>query len=275
MTEIDITKLDDADLKVFLDNCVERFNQPDFIKNDPIGIPHQFKILQDIEIIGFWVAMLSWGQRKTIIAKSQELIDLMGGKPYEFIVNHREKERKAFLNFKHRTFQATDTLYFLEFLQQYYRNNESLESAFSRHLSQDDLSTKKAISGFHELFFGLPDAPARTRKHIANPSRNSSCKRLNMFLRWMVRQDNKGVDFGLWQKIKPAQLMIPLDVHVERIGRRLNLLDRKQRDWKAVEELTENLRRFDPEDPVKYDFALFGLGVLEGSAGIENRKSDA
>ena len=274
MTEIDKTLELSSDLKVYLDSCVERFNQADFIKNDPISIPHQFSTLQDIEIMGFWVAMLAWGQRKTIINKSLELIDLMNGKPYEFIVNHHENERKTFLDFKHRTFQTTDTLYFLEFLQQYYRNNESLEDAFSRHLNPEDNSTKKAISGFHELFFSLPNAPSRTRKHIASPSRNSSCKRLNMFLRWMVRKDNKGVDFGLWRNIKPSQLMIPLDVHVERVGRRLNLLNRKQRDWKAVEELTNNLRKFDPEDPVKYDFALFGLGVLESAQGIANKKSD-
>ncbi len=274
MKEIDKTLELRSDLKDYLDSCVERFNQADFIKNDPISIPHLFTTLQDIEIMGFWVAMLAWGQRKTIINKSLELIELMNGKPYEFIVNHHEKERKAFLDFKHRTFQATDTLYFLEFLQQYYRNNDSLEDAFSRHLSKDDISTKNAISGFHELFFSLPYAPERTRKHIASPSRNSSCKRLNMFLRWMVRRDDNGVDFGLWQKIKPSQLMIPLDVHVARVGSRLNLLERKQRDWKAVEELTKNLRIFDPEDPVKYDFALFGLGVLENSQGIGNKKSD-
>lgn len=274
MKEIDKTLELRSDLKDYLDSCVERFNQADFIKNDPISIPHLFTTLQDIEIMGFWVAMLAWGQRKTIINKSLELIELMNGKPYEFIVNHHEKERKAFLDFKHRTFQATDTLYFLEFLQQYYRNNDSLEDAFSRHLSKDDISTKNAISGFHELFFSLPCAPERTRKHIASPSRNSSCKRLNMFLRWMVRRDDNGVDFGLWQKIKPSQLMIPLDVHVARVGSRLNLLERKQRDWKAVEELTKNLRIFDPEDPVKYDFALFGLGVLENSQGIGNKKSD-
>lgn len=263
MTGLDKTKLKSSDLGAYLDKCVEEFNQPDFIKDDPISIPHKFSLLQDIEIVSFWVAMLAWGQRKTIINKSLELIDLMNGKPYEFILNHHEKDRKAFLNFKHRTFQATDTLYFLEFLQQYYRKNDSLEDAFARHLSQDDISTEKAIIGFHELFFSLPDAPLRTQKHIATPARKSSCKRLNMFLRWMVRKDNKGVDFGLWDKIKPSQLMIPLDVHVERVGRRLNLLERKQRDWKAVEELTGNLRAFDPQDPVKYDFALFGLGVLE------------
>lgn len=270
-----MTELDKTNLKEYLDNCVERFNQPGFIKNDPICIPHQFTILQDIEIMGFWVAMLAWGQRKTIINKSLELIDLMKGKPYEFIINHDEKDRKSFLGFKHRTFQATDTLYFLEFLQQYYRKNESLEDAFSRHLSPDDHSTENALIGFHNFFFSLPNAPSRTQKHIATPARKSSCKRLNMFLRWMVRKDSKGVDFGFWKKIKPAQLMMPLDVHVERVGHRLNLLNRKQRDWKAVEELTKNLRLFDPEDPVKYDFALFGLGVLESGFGIDNKKSDA
>ena len=263
-----MTKLDKTSLKAYLDDCVEQFNQPDFIANDPICIPHQFSKLQDIEIIGFWVAMLAWGQRKTIIKKAYELIDLMKGRPHEFILNHDEKERTRFLSFKHRTFQATDTLYFLEYLQQYYRNNESLEDAFSSHLNEDDISTKKALEGFHQQFFSLSDAPLRTRKHIATPAKNSSCKRLNMFLRWMVRDDEKGVDFGLWKKIKPAQLMMPLDVHVERVGRRLNLLDRKQRDWKAVEELTQNLRAFDPNDPVKYDYALFGLGVLENSKGM-------
>lgn len=273
MTEIDKIKLNAVGLKAYLDNCVERFNRPDFIKNDPISIPHRFSTLQDIEIMGFWTAMLAWGQRKTIISKSLELVGLMKGKPYEFVVNHHEKERKVFLNFKHRTFQATDTLYFLEFLQQYYRKNDSLEDAFSRHLSPEDASTEKAISGFHELFFNLPQAPARTRKHIATPARNSSCKRLNMFLRWMVRKDDKSVDFGLWQKIKPSQLMIPLDVHVQRVGQRLNLLKRTQSDWKAVEELTNSLRSFDPEDPVKYDFALFGLGVLGSDFKFEHKKS--
>ncbi len=258
-----MTKFDKTNLKEYLDQCVEQYNQVDFIKNDPIQIPHRFTKLQDIEIVGFWVAMLAWGQRKTIINKSLELIELMKGKPYDFIINHREKDRRAFLSFKHRTFQATDTLYFLEFLQHYYRKNESLEDAFYRHLTRNDHSVKNAIIGFHELFFNLPNAPVRTRKHIATPEKNSSCKRLNMFLRWMVRKDEKGVDFGLWEKIKPSQLMMPLDVHVERVGKKLGLLQRKQRDWKAVEELTLNLRTFDPKDPVKYDFALFGLGVLE------------
>lgn len=250
-------------LKSYLDSCVTKFNCPDFISADPISIPHRFTRLQDIEIMGFWVAILAWGRRKTIINKASELIDLMGGQPYDFILHHKEKDRKAFLNFKHRTFQTTDTLYFLEFLQQYYRKHSSLEDAFTLHLHPGDTTTENALIGFRQLFFSLPDAPQRTQKHIASPARNSACKRLNMFLRWMVRQDDKGVDFGLWKKIKPAQLQMPLDVHVERVARRLGLIARKQRDWKTVVELTDRLRAFDPDDPVKYDFALFGIGVLE------------
>ena len=251
------------DLKVYLDECVEKFNRPAFIEKDPISIPHQFSKKQDIEIIGFWVAMLAWGQRVTIINKANELIQLMDGAPHDFILNHKEKDRKAFLNFKHRTFQATDTLYFLEFLQTFFKENDSLENAFAQHLTPDCVNVEKALIGFHEMFFALPDAPHRTKKHIATPARKSSCKRLNMFLRWMVRQDDKGVDFGIWKKIKPHQLLMPLDVHVDRVGRRLKLLERKQTDWKTVIELTENLKVFDAKDPVKYDFALFGIGVLE------------
>lgn len=250
------------DLKTFLNECVQQYNSPDFIKTDPISIPHRFSKLQDIEIIGFWSAMLAWGQRKTIINKSLELVQLMDNAPHDFILHHQESDRKAFLNFKHRTFQATDTLYFLEFLQTYYKKNQSLEDAFAQHLQAEDVHVGKALEGFHDLFFSLPNAPQRTRKHIATPVRKSSCKRLNMFLRWMVRPNDTGVDFGLWTKIKPAQLLIPLDVHVDRIARRYGLLERKQTDWKAVLELTENLRTFDADDPVKYDFALFGLGVL-------------
>ncbi|MEM9821498.1 MAG: TIGR02757 family protein [Bacteroidota bacterium] len=253
----------DKKLKKQLDEQVKRYNHPDFIDTDPICIPHQFDRLQDIEIMGFWSAMLAWGQRKTIINKSNELIRLMGGQPYDFILHHREEDRKAFLSFKHRTFQATDTLYFLEFFQRYYREHTSLENAFSRHLKPEDDTVENALRGFHELFFSLPDSPRRTQKHIATPARKSSCKRLNMFLRWMVRQDDKGVDFGLWKDIRPAQLLMPLDVHVDRIARRYGLLTRKQRDWKAVLELTQKLRLYDAQDPVKYDFALFGIGVLE------------
>lgn len=252
-----------TDIKKLLDAYVDQYNRPAFVADDPICIPHQFAKKQDIEIMGFWAATLAWGQRKTIINKARELVELMDGAPHDFVVNHREEERERLLAFKHRTFQATDTLYFLEFLQQYYRRHDSLEDAFARFMTPADPDTTRALTGFHRLFFSLPDAPRRTRKHLSTPERRSSCKRLNMFLRWMVRRDDRGVDFGLWSRIRPAQLLIPLDVHVDRVARRLGLLERKQTDWAAVQELTANLRRMDPEDPVKYDFALFGMGVLE------------
>lgn len=249
-------------LQVFLDSQVELYNQLSFIENDPISIPHQFTRLQDIEIMGFWTAMLAWGQRVTIINKANELIQYMEGAPYDFILHHTEKDREALLAFKHRTFQPTDTLYFLEFLQNYYRKYESLEMAFLPN-GKSTSSIEASLIYFHNFFFSLPDAPQRTRKHLATPVRKSTCKRLNMFLRWMVRKDDCGVDFGLWQRISPAQLLMPLDVHVDRVARRLGLLSRKQTDWRTVLELTERLRRFDKDDPVKYDFALFGSGVLE------------
>ena len=255
--------INQQELKSYLDSCVKKFNTKDFIENDPISIPHQFSRKQDIEIMGFWVSMLAWGQRKTIINKANELIQLMDGVPYDFILNHEEKDRASFLSFKHRTFQAIDTLYFLEFFQDFYKKNDSLESAFSNHLTPKSENVETALKGFHEQFFSLPDAPHRTRKHVSTPIRNSACKRLNMFLRWMVRKDKKGVDFGIWKNIKPAQLLMPLDVHVDRVARRLGLLERKQTDWKSVIELTNNLKMFDAKDPVKYDFALFGVGVLE------------
>ncbi|MCB0572179.1 MAG: TIGR02757 family protein [Phaeodactylibacter sp.] len=255
------------DLRLLLDEFAGRYNQPAFIEGDPISIPHRFSRLQDIEIAGFWAAMLAWGQRKTIISKAAELVELMDGAPYDFVRNHDEQDRARFLAFRHRTFQLTDTLYFLEFFQQYYRQHDSLEDAFARFLSPADAHVGPALTGFHELFFSLPDAPERTRKHIATPARQSACKRLNMFLRWMVRRDDSGVDFGLWQRIRPAQLLIPLDVHVERVARRLGLLERKQADWQGVLQLTERLRAFDPADPARYDFALFGMGVLEKPTG--------
>lgn len=243
-------------MKIFLDTKVKEINRLDFIVDDPICIPKRYKLKQDVEITAFWTAMLAWGQRVTIINKCTELFALMGDSPYEFIVEHTEKDRKRFEHFKHRTFQYTDTLYFLEFLQNHYRASSSMETLFSGHDDQ-----KSGLIAFHEHFFDSPVAPQRTRKHVATPARKSTCKRLNMFMRWMVRKDESKVDFGLWKNIKPAQLMMPLDVHVERVGRQLGLLQRKQRDWRAVEELTAALRELDPVDPVKYDYALFGLGV--------------
>lgn len=251
------------ELKDFLDSKVEEYNRPAFIANDPLSIPHLFSKKQDIEISGFWAAVLAWGQRKTIINKCRELFALMDWAPHEFMLHHQENDLKPFLAFKHRTFNATDTLYFIEFLSWYYRRHESLETAFARHISPVDAHVGEGLRGFHELFFSLPDAPQRTRKHVATPARKAACKRLNMFLRWMVRQDTKGVDFGIWKQISPAQLVCPTDVHVDRVGRRLGLISRKQTDWLTALELTEKLKQFDPHDPVKYDFALFGLGVEE------------
>ena len=250
-------------LKDYLLEKATAFNHPSFIEKDPISLPHQFSKLQDIEIIGFWVAMLSWGNRTSIINSGKKLIELMDGSPHDFILNHEEKDRKVFLSFKHRTFQPLDSLYFLEFLQYYYQRNKSLESAFSQFISPQSPNIEAALIGFHSLFFALDTAPQRTRKHIASPARKSTCKRLCMFLRWMVRKDNNGVDFGLWNAIEPAQLMIPFDVHVERIARRLKLINRKQRDWKTVIELTHALKMMHPSDPILFDYALFGIGVLE------------
>ena len=252
-----------ADLKQYFDELVRKHNHPDFIPKDPISIPHLFTHQQDIEIMGFWAATLAWGQRVTIINKSMELIELMDGRPHNFILNHSEEDRIRFAQFKHRTFNYTDTLYFLDFFQRFYRQHESLEEAFIKNMKPEDENVKDGLIGFHELFFNHENAPHRTKKHVSTPVRKSCCKRLNMFLRWMVRQDDCGVDFGIWKRIRPDQLLMPLDVHVERVARRFNLIERKQNDFRTVEELTNTLKQFDPNDPVKYDFALFSIGVLE------------
>ncbi len=244
----------------FLEEQVQKNNRPDFIKDDPIQIPHRFTKRQDIEIMAFWAATLAWGQRKSIIKSANKLAELMDNAPYDFIKHHQETDRKRFVNFVHRTFQPTDALYFLAYLQQFYQKNDSLETAFLPDDAQN-WSVKMMLTHFHRQFFALDYAPERTRKHVATPERGSACKRLCMFLRWVVRRDTEGVDFGLWQRITPANLMMPLDVHVERVARALGLLTRLRPDWEAVEELTANLRKFDPLDPVKYDFALFGLGI--------------
>lgn len=246
-------------LRVFLDSKVEEYNQPSFIKDDPVSIPHLFTKKQDIEIAGFFAAVFAWGNRKTIINKSQELMQLMNMQPHEFCLNADLNGLKKLLHFKHRTFNATDLLYFVEFLQYHYQHNNSLEMAFTKW----GTNVEQMLIGFHHYFFSLEDVPARTKKHIALPEKKSNCKRLNMFLRWMVRNDNKGVDFGIWKNIRPAKLICPVDVHVARVAKRFNLLKRKQIDWQAAIELTEYLKKLDAEDPVKYDFALFGLGVME------------
>ena len=250
-------------IKDFLDEKVIQYNQPGFITLDPISIPHRFSKKQDIEISGFFAAILAWGQRKTIINKCLELFTLMDNAPHDFLLHHREKDLKSLLNFKHRTFNEVDTLYFVHFLSWYYKRFESLEDAFLIGQTGQIDSMESILTRFHEYFFSLPDAPSRTKKHIATPVRKAACKRINMYLRWMVRVDDKGVDFGLWKRIKPAQLICPCDLHVDRVARKLGLITRKQTDWQTALELTERLREFDPVDPVKYDFALFGLGVEE------------
>lgn len=253
-----------VDLKKFLDQKTDEFNRPEFIQDDPISIPHLFTKNQDIEISGFFAAIFAWGIRKTIINKCKRLMELMDYAPHDFCVNHADKDLKRFLNFSHRTFNATDLLYFIRFLKHHYQNHSSLESAFFPNIVlKDDQKIEAGLNSFYEYFFSLPDLPHRTRKHIAAPFKNSACKRLNMFLRWMVRNDGRGVDFGIWHKADPSGLICPLDLHVARVARKFGLIERKQTDWQAAVDLTKNLKVLDKCDPVKYDFALFGLGILE------------
>jgi len=275
------------ELKDFLDFKVAQYNQPNFIANDPICIPHQYTVKQDIEIAAFFAAILAWGQRKTIINKCNELFARMDNQPYQFMLHHSDSDLKGLLGFKHRTFNDTDLLYFVSFFKQHYEQSLSLETAFlpgqinatyvlggakaDVELSSsacmlneiEDFTAEKALNHFRSYFFSLEDFPRRTIKHISSPLQKSTCKRLNMFLRWMVRKDNCGVDFGLWSTISTSALICPCDVHVDRVSRRLGLINRKQTDWLTAVELTAKLKEFDANDPVKYDFALFGLGVEE------------
>ncbi len=255
-------------LKEFLDRKVEEYNQPAFIAEDPVQVPHLFTKKQDIEIAGFFAATFAWGNRATIIRKCRELMQLMDGSPHEFITCHKEKDRKRFEGFCHRTFNTTDLLYFVSFLQHHYRKHASLETAFYPRQGFPGPSPRgevveQCLDHFHSYFFSLEDVPARTRKHVAAPARHSACKRLNMYLRWMVRNDRKGVDFGIWKKIPVAALICPLDLHVARVAKKFGLLSRPKSDWQSALELTKNLRAFDSEDPARYDFALFALGVIE------------
>ncbi|HYF32733.1 MAG TPA: TIGR02757 family protein [Chitinophagaceae bacterium] len=250
-------------LKEFLDRKVDEFDQPSFITTDPISIPHAFTSQQDIEIAGFFAAVFAWGTRTGIIAKCRDLLQRMDNAPFDFIQYHEERHLKQLLGFKHRTFNDTDLLYFVSFLQHHYKKSATLETAFSQWLQPADEHIEKALNGFYQYFFSLEHVPDRTRKHIASPGKKSTCKRLNMFLRWMVRNDGRGVDFGVWRQIKPAQLVCPIDLHVARVARRFQLLQRQQTDWQAALDLTACLRKLEPSDPVKYDFALFGLGIME------------
>jgi len=255
----------DDDLKKFLDKKVAQFNNPSFIKDDPISIPHLFTKKQDIEIAGFFAAILAWGIRKTIINKCTQLLHLMDSAPHDFCLHHTDNDLRKLERFCHRTFNYTDLLYFISFLKFHYTKNESLESAFfSKKITRYKRNTiENSLNFFNQYFFSMEDVPTRTKKHIASPQKNSTCKRLNMYLRWMVRNDNRGVDFGIWKMISPSELICPVDVHVARVSKHFNLLKRKQVDWLAAIELTEQLRKFDKNDPVKYDFALFGIGISD------------
>lgn len=252
--------LNSSELKQFLDNKVEQYNTLSFIESDPVSVPHRFQKKQDIEIMGLFASIFAWGQRKTIIAKSLELAKRMDDAPFDFVKNHSENDLKSLLGFKHRTFNDLDLLYFIDFLHRHYDRYDSLETAF---FYEPDISVGAALMHFRDYFFDSDDAPARTRKHVSSPAQKSACKRLNMFLRWMVRRDEKGVDFGIWQNAKPSALICPLDLHVDRTARMLGLLVRDKNDWAAAEELTGRLRLLDPDDPVKYDFALFGISIEE------------
>jgi len=255
-------------IKEFLDIKVDEYNQPFFIKDDPISIPHRFTKKQDIEIAGFFAATFAWGNRRSIINSCTALMSLMDNSPYQFIMNHEEKDLVPFMAFVHRTFNATDLFHFISFFKYHYTypGSQSLETAFSLWMKPGDTTMENALNGFHHYFFSKQIAdeyPKRTMKHIAAPFKRSACKRLNMFLRWMVRKDDKAVDFGIWHNISPAQLICPVDLHVARVAKRLNIIQRKQVDWQSAIELTDYLRTLDKEDPVKYDFALFNLGIIE------------
>lgn len=253
-----------SELKEFLDEKYDRYNRLDFIESDPISIPHQFTNKEDIEIAGFLAATIAWGQRVTIINNANKLMKLMDNSPFDFVMNAKEKDLQRFTDFKHRTFNGIDAEFFIRSLQHIYKKQGGLQNAFGLSPALSDkkkIDALTAISNFRKLFFSIPH-PERTGKHVSNPLENSSSKRLCMYLRWMVRNDKRNVDFGLWN-VSPSILMCPLDVHSGNVARKLGLLKRPQNDWKAVEELTNNLKKLDASDPVKYDFALFGLGVFE------------
>ncbi|TAI48699.1 TIGR02757 family protein [Flagellimonas allohymeniacidonis] len=248
------------ELKDFLDEKVILYNNPKFLENDPLQVPHQFLEKEDIEISGFLTATIAWGNRKSIINNANKMMELLDHTPFDFIMNHGDGDLKRLDSFIHRTFNGKDLRYFIQSLKNIYSNYGGLEAIFSKH--QDSSSLQPAISKFKETFFELSHEK-RTQKHVSDPLKGSAAKRINMFLRWMVRDNLTGVDFGLWKSLQSSQLSCPLDVHSGNVARKLGLLKRKQNDAKALEELDKNLRKLDPKDPVKYDFALFGLGVFE------------
>lgn len=254
-------KMNQTELKDFLDEKVTLYNHPNFIESDPIQIPHLYYLKEDIEIAGFLAATIAWGNRKMIINNSLKLMELLGNSPYDFVLNHTENNLHQLDSFVHRTFNGKDCVTFIKSLKNIYQNHNGLEAVFTKNQQSDSLQL--SISEFKKVFFETEHA-YRTQKHISDPMNNSAAKRINMFLRWMVRNDKTGVDLGIWKSISPSKLSCPLDVHSGNVARKLGILNRKQNDGKALSELDNQLRKLDPKDPVKYDFALFGLGVFEG-----------
>jgi len=252
--------INSKDFIKYLDEKAEQYEVPGFIENDPIQIPHLFSNKEDVEIAGFLTSIFAWGLRKTIVRNATQLMQWMDNAPYDFIINHQPEDLKKLQKFVHRTFNSDDLLSFIYRLKTIYKQEGGLENVFSQQLIKSNGEMKSAITGFKTSFFS-EEHLARSQKHLPNPLSGSAAKRFNMFLRWMVRSDEKGVDFGLWKTIESAQLYLPLDVHTGNVARILGLLNRKQNDWKALEEVMLQLRKFDPIDPVKYDFALFGMGV--------------
>lgn len=248
------------ELKEFLEEKVNQYNTIGFIESDPISVPHRYSLKEDIEIAGLLAATISWGNRKMIVKNAHRMMDLIGESPYDFVLSHKKSHLKRFDGYVHRTFNAVDLTYFITALKNIYMTKGGLESLFSAHATKDSL--QPAIHHFKQTFFEIQH-PARTTKHISDPFKGSAAKKINMYLRWVVRNDKKGVDFGIWKNINPSQLSCPLDVHSGNVARKLGLLTRKQDDAKAVLELDSNLRLLDSNDPVKYDFALFGLGMFE------------
>lgn len=250
-------------LQDFLESKVLQYNKPEFITHDPICVPHLFSKKQDIEIAGFFASIFAWGNRTTIIAKAKELMQRMDNTPHEFCKNHTASDLKNIIGFRHRTFTDTDILYFIDFLKHHYSSHNSLETAFTQGVQNTDDTIESGLNFFYRYVFSLEYVPRRTHKHISAPLKKSACKRINMFLRWMVRNDNAGVDFGIWKNIKPTQLVIPLDLHVARVAKKFILISSLSSNWATALELTQKLKQMDDNDPCKFDFALFTLGVVE------------
>ena len=253
-------KIPKNELKDFLNEKANKYNSLEFIESDPIQIPHRYTLKEDIEIAGFLSATIAWGNRKSIITNAKRMMEMMGNAPYDFVMDSNSNQLERLNGFVHRTFNDIDFKYFIKSIRNIYQNHNGLEKVIFEGVESNDLQT--AISNFKKVFFSI-DHPERTTKHISDPNKGSAGKRLNMWLRWMCRKDDVGVDFGIWDSINPNLLSCPLDVHSGNVARKLGLLKRKQNDAKAVQELDIALRGLDPIDPVKYDFALFGLGVFE------------